>query len=205
MSRPQATIRLVAAVTIAMVLAVGGCSVSTNDEPQAAGNLFGTFLESTTTTTPTSTPEAAGKTEPLYFLETTEGATRLKFAERTFEMDADIEDVLASLFTVLPDTEGAERPEERGLTSAIPETAVLQEATLSADSTVLIIDVSGLFGSIDGTNLRNALAQIVWTATEPQEIRSVLFRRNGEPFTAIVGNGGEVERAVDRRDYTNLG
>lgn len=200
MTRHRTAVRLGTAVVVLLVLAIGGCSVSTNDEPQAAGNLFATLLE-TTTTTSTSVPTEEQKTERLYFLETVDSVTRLRFTERSFDVGADVEEVLRNLFTAPPDTEGT----EPGLTTAIPADAVLAPVSFSdTDPTMLIVDVGGLFGSVDGTRLRNALAQIVLTATESRDVRSVSFRRNGEPTTAIVGNDSEVERPVVRSDYTNL-
>lgn len=202
----RTTLRLAAAVLIACALGAGACSVSTNEEPVAAGDIFQDFLETTTTTTAVTTPAADSRPETVWFLDTSGGATRLEDVTREFDLDAGIEEVLASLVTVPPDTEGAERIAESGLTTAIPESAALSSAALaSPGSTELVVDVSGLFGSIAGSQLRNALAQIVWTATEPPGVDSVSFRADGEQVSPIIGSGETVDRPVDTSDYRTLG
>lgn len=204
MSRLPRPARSVAGVLVAVTLVVAGCSVSTNDEPQAAGNLFNDLLVSSTTTTSSTTPEDVTKSATLYFLEVDEGATRLVPVERDLDIDAEVQEVLANLFTVPPNTAGDERESEEGLTSAIGSTASLRSATLAPNSSQLIVDITGLFGSTQGTGLRNALAQIVWTATADPNVNEVSFRNGGVPVDAIVGNGTSVARAVNRNDYTSL-
>lgn len=197
--------RLLAVVGVTATLVAGACSVSTNEEPVAAGNIFQDFVESTTTTTSPTPPEAETKLEPVYFLRTNGGAARLVPVDREFDLDADVGTVLTDLFTRPPDTDGDERPTERGMTSQITDSAILVTAELSSsDPNELIVDLTGVFGSLDGSPLRNALAQIVWTATSPPDIQRVSFRRDGDPVGAIIGNGETVERAVDRADYTSL-
>lgn len=197
--------RVLAVVGVAMALAAGACSVSTNEEPVAAGNIFQEFVESTTTTTTPTTPEDETKVEPVYFLRTSAGPARLVPVDREFDLDAGVQAVLTDLFTRPPDTEGDERPAERGMTSQITDSAILVSAELSSSNpNELVVDVTGVFGSLDGSALRNALAQIVWTATSAPDIQSVSFRRDGDPVGAIIGNGETVERPVDRTDYTSL-
>ncbi len=180
------------------------CTVSTNEEPVAIGDPFG-LLEPTTTTTSTSTPQAVTKQTVVYFLRSTDGSVALTPVTREVDVAADVQEVLGNLFSVRPD--GAERPDEAGLTSAIPESAVLLGTSFaSADSGRLIVDVRGLFGNdgIQGNDLRNALAQIVWTATEDVDVRDVSFRNNGAPVDAIVGNGQIADGPVNRNDYQSL-
>lgn len=187
---------------LAAAAVVGGCTVSTNEEPVAVGGLFNELLTTTTTTTSTTTPEDVTKSVNVWFLQVTDGSTRLVDVDRDVDVDADVQEVLNNLFTIRPD--GTERPEEAGLSSAIPETAELISATIAPNSSRLVVDVRGLFGSIQGNDLRNALAQIVFTAIEDVSVREVTFRSEGEPQPAIVGSGEIVERPVNRNDYTEL-
>lgn len=190
-------------LVLATSVAVSACTVSTNEEPVAIGDPFG-LLEPTTTTS-TSTPEAVTKPATVYFLRTTDGTVSLTPVTREVAVAADVQEVLSNLFTVRPD--GSERPDENGLTSAIPESAVLLGTSFSTpESGRLIVDVRGLFGNdgIQGNDLRNALAQIVWTATEDVDVRDVAFRNNGAPVDAIVGNGSSADGPVNRNDYQAL-
>lgn len=197
-SRPGRQALWLAVATIALV--VGSCTVSTNEDPVAVGNLFDPLVE--TTTTSTSVPENATKLVTEYLLRTSDGATELVPVEREVDVDAGIEEVLRNLFTVPP---GPDRPpEEAGLSSAISEPARLIDAELSPGTSRLVVNVSGLFGSSGGSGLRNALAQIVWTATESPEITEVSFLDDGEPQNAIVGSGDLVAGAVNRNDYRTL-
>lgn len=193
-----------AAIVVALTAFSAACSVSTNDEPVAAGDLFQDLLVSSTTTTSSTTPEGVTRSATVYFLEVAAGATRLVGVERELDVDAKVQEILANLFTLPPNTAGDERRDEKGLTSAIGSTASLRSATLAPNSSQLIVDVTGLFGSTQGSGLRNALAQIVWTATEESTVSEVAFRNGGVPVAAIVGNGESVERAVNRNDYTSL-
>ncbi len=193
---------LVIALLVAMAIAFAGCSVSTNDEPVAAGDLFDDLVQVSTTTTSTTTPEDVTKPATIYFLKIENNATRLWPVERQVDIDAQIQEVLNNLFTMPLSPE--DRPEEAGLTSAIGDTAELISATKTPDSTQLVVNVTGLFDSAQGSGLRNALAQIVWTATVPSDITEVLFQNNGKPVAAIVDNGKNVDGPVDRSDYAAI-
>ncbi|WP_436795617.1 GerMN domain-containing protein [Actinospongicola halichondriae] len=193
-------------VTLLVLIAVsvGACAVSTNDEPiELSSDLFESLLETTSTTSATSTPSEVTKTEDVYLLRVRSGSTSLEQVPREVDVDAGIQEVLGNLFTVRPDSEGVDRPEEAGLTTAIPETAELVGATLSPGTTTLVVDVRGLFGAggIQGSDLRDALAQIVWTATNG-EVSKVVFRNDGSPVPAAIDNGETTDQPVDRNSYS---
>ena len=190
------------AVAVILALTIAGCSVSTNDKPVAAGDLFDDLVQVSTSTTSTTTPEDVTKPATVYFLKTEEGATKLVPVERQVDIDAQIQEVLNNLFTVPLNPE--DHPEEAGLTSAIGDTAELLSAEVAPDTTRLVVNVSGLFESAQGSGLRDALAQIVWTATVPANITEVSFLSDGKAVAAIVGNGENVDGPVDRSDYTTL-
>ncbi len=183
--------------------AVGGCSVSTNDHPVAASDIFDGLVQVSTSTTSTTTPEDVTRPATLYFLRSqSNGAVRLEPVERQVDVDADIPEILRNLFTTPLDP--VTRPAEAGLTSAIGDTAQLLSAERLPGTTQLVVNVAGLFENTEGRGLRNALAQIVWTATVPSDITEVSFQNNGAPVAAIVGNGETVEGPVDRSDYSTL-
>ena len=190
---------------LALVLAAA-CSVPTNEEPVAVDGVFDRLVQTTTTSSPTTAPEDVTKTVEVYFLRTTDDSTQLVAVDREVSVDAGPTDVLTNLFTTPPAT-GDEAPvAERGLSSAIPETATLLSAVISAGTSRLVVDTQGLFGDrgVQGTQLRNALAQIVCTATDLGVVAEVSFQNDGSSVSAIIGSGETVNGAVDCDDYRNL-
>ncbi len=197
--------RLLCTLVAPLLLAAGACTVPNNDEPvELSGSVPFGLLE-TTTTASTTVPEAVTKAVTVYFLDTTDGGTELTPVPRNVDVAAGIQEVLAHLFTVRPD--GGERPAEDGLTSAIPESAVLLSASRVGDTNRLVVDVRGLFGNegIQGDALRDALAQIVWTATEDPAVGEIVFRNNGQTVQALVDGGEVAEGAVNRNSYDRTG
>ena len=182
----------------AALLLAGACTVPTNDEPI---ELSGSIVPETTTTTSTTSPETATRSVFVYMLETTDAGTILRRVPRTVPIGTGVQGVLANLFTQRP-REDVEL--EQALTSAIPESAALLSASLAPDDpTLLVVDVRGLFGpeGLQGASLRDALGQIVWTATEGEPALRVVFRQDGERRNALVDNLESTDGAVDRDDY----
>jgi spore germination protein GerM len=192
----RARTHLLRAVVVAVL--AGGCTVPTNDEPV---ELSGSIVPDTTTSTSTTSPETDTRQAFAYFLETSDSGTVLRRVPRTVEAGTGVQGVLSNMFTQRP---REDVPLEEGLTSAIPESATLLSATPSEeDPNVLVVDVGGLFGNegVQGTTLRNALAQIVWTATEGDPALQVVFRQDGERRPALVDNLEGTDDPVDRDDY----
>ncbi len=189
---------------VVLVFGIAGCAVSTNDEPVELGSdLFERLLTTTTSSTSTPAGSAVVKAEEVYLLGAANGEVVLEAVPRDVDIDAGIQEVLGNLFTVRPDAEGEERPDEVGLTTAIPETAELISATLSPGTTTLVVDVRGLVGTIQGADLRDALAQIVWTATADSDVvNAVVFRNDGNPVPAAIDSGETTDQPVTRQDYS---
>lgn len=188
------------AALVAALLVAASCDVPTNEQPVELSGPFAQ-LEATTTTSTTS-PEAFSRRVIVWLLRSAGDATVLQPVPRNVDINAGIQEVLRNLFTQPPSDE---RPEEVGLTSAIPSSATLLSAQASdVDPDRLIVDVRGLFGEqgVQGPTLRNALAQIVWTATEPTTgFAEVVFRNDGQPADALVDDLETTSEAVDRSDY----
>ena len=204
MSSLRARVTTVAGI-LALVLA-GACSVPTNEEPVAVEDVFDRLVQTTTTSSPTSTPEDVTRAVEVYFLRSSDDSTRLVAVERDVPVEAGAAIVLTNLFT-MPPASGDDAPiAERGLSSAIPETATLLSAELSSGTSRLVVDTQGLFGprGVQGTGLRNALAQIVCTATDLGTVAEVSFQNEGSPVSAIVGGGETADGAVDCDDYQTL-
>jgi spore germination protein GerM len=195
----RAGARLLAALAAA-VLVLAACDVPTNEEPVELSGPFA-MLE-TTTTTSTTSPAVDSKDVIVWMLRTDGGATVLQPVPRVVNVNAGIQELLNNLFTQPPSDE---RPAEVGLTTAIPSGAVLLAAQPSQiDGDRLVVDVRGLFGEqgLQGVPLRNALAQIVWTATEPGSgFASVVFRSDGQEVDALVDDLETTSDPVTREDY----
>jgi len=187
-------------VVALVALAAAACEVPTNDEPVALSGPFATL--ETTTTTSTPGPRADVREVSVWMLRTQGGATVLQEVVRSVGLDDGVQEVLRALFTQPPSDD---LPEERDLSTAIPSSATLLSAEPSAvDEDRLIVDVRGLFGDegVQGPTLRNALAQIVWTATEDGTgIEEVVFRNDGEPADALVDELESTSEPVVREDY----
>jgi spore germination protein GerM len=94
--------------------------------------------------------------------------------------------------------------QEQGLESSIPSDTVLLDVDYVEESNELVIDLSGALFDVQGEELANAFAQLVWTATELDGVRQVRFKVDGEARRAPDGEGIEQEGAVTRADYSNL-
>ena len=199
------SVAVVVGLALAVVLAAG-CSVSTNEEPVAVEGVFDDLVQATTTSSPTSTPRDATRTAIVYFVRSTERSTALVPVEREVPVEAGVAEILTNLFTVPPATGDAAPLAERGLSTAIPETATLRSASLQPGTSRLVVDTQGLFGErgVQGTQLRNALAQIVCTSTRRSNVETVSFQNEGSPVSAIVGSNELVNGAVDCSHYREL-
>lgn len=182
-----------------LLVVAAACTVPTNDEPV---ELSGSIVPETTTSSSTSSPQTATRDAFVYFLETGDGATVLRRVPRSIEAGTGVQGVLSNLFTQRP---REEETTEQGLSSAIPESATLLSAVADPDDpNLLVVDVRNLFGAeggIQGSELRNALAQIVWTATEGDPALQVVFLQDGERRQALVDDLESTDDAVDRDDY----
>lgn len=197
MTTRRAILRVVAALAL-----TSACTVPTNDGPV---ELSGSIVPETTTSTSTTAVGTDSRPVVVYMLESTDGTTTLRPLPRSVDLGTGVRGVLANLFTQRPSDDV---PGEAGLTSAIPEGAELLSATVDrGDSDRLVVDVRGLFGieGVQGAQLRDALAQIVWTATEDSSgINEVVFRQDGEPRQALLDNLESTTGPVNRGDYARV-
>lgn len=186
-------------LALALLLLAAACTVPTNDEPV---ELSGSIVPDTTTSSTTTSPESETREVEVYLLATNDGTTTLTPVPRTVPRGSGVQGTLSNLFTQRPSDE---RPEEAPLSTAIPESAELLSATPDPDvAERLVVDVRRLFGNegIQGADLRDALAQIVWTATANDSgITEVVFRQDGEPRGALIDNLESTADPVGRRDY----
>lgn len=154
---------------------------------------------------PPSTAEPTQTTEP-----TTEVLVRLYFvrdeklgaAGRTITDPGSIELLAKAAVTEL--LNGVEADDEKaGLGTAIPQGARVDGVTVAGDTATA--DLSKEFESGGGSlSMQLRVAQIVYTLTQFEQIKSVAFEIDGEPVKAIGGEGLIVDPPVDRTDFEAL-
>jgi spore germination protein GerM len=188
------------AVVVALLAALGACGVAENDEPHviAADEVPPGLLEaSPSTSTSVASPTVQAVT--VYYVIQQGEVVRLQGVTREVERADRARDRLAALLA--PPTAEEARV---GITSSIPPDTELLETQLNAAGDELTIDLSRSLFDIQGQGLRNAFAQLVWTATELPGVERVRFRADGEEFRAPDEEGVEQPGAVSRSDYITL-
>jgi len=85
----------------------------------------------------------------------------------------------------------------------IPKTTRL--LGLSVSGGVATVDLSRDFGSGGGSlSMTMRVAQVVYTLTQFPTVDSVRFHIDGEPGTALSGEGVDISKPLRRRDFTDL-
>jgi spore germination protein GerM len=148
-------------------------------------------------TTTTGLPSPTTTVVTVYYLVQQNGTTRLVARPREVADATRAADRLAAL--LLPPT-----PDElaAGILTSIPADTVLIDTDLVGDE--LVVDLSGSLFDVQGEELRNAFAQLVWTATEVEGVRAVRFLVDGEDVNAPDASGIEQAGPVQRGDYILL-
>lgn len=191
----------VAAALLALGVLLGACGVSANDEPHdiAASDLPPDLVASTTTPTITNSQSPTTTPVTIYYLVLQDGVTRLRGVTRDVE-DADRPRARIAALLAPP------TPEEQaaGLLTSIPVDTILLDSELVEADDELVVDLSRSLFDVQGEELRNAFAQIVWTATELEGVRRVRFLVDGEEFRAPDAAGIEQPGAVTRLDYSAI-
>lgn len=193
--------RVVILVVALAVIGAGGCGLSEHSGPRplATDDIPTGLLEETTTT---SSPESQGQPVLVFVISQEPEESRLRAVERRV---TDIRSVQQRIEVLLAEPPTAVEQED-GLASRIPPETELNRIEVSADGSTIVIDLSAEFSrDIQGQALRAALAQLVWTATEPGGLdrAQVAFEIDGEPTTAIDAEGNESD-TVSRADYVEL-
>ena len=181
-------------------LVLAACGVAENDEPHviAVEDLPpGLLDESPTTSTSVASPTVQAVT--VYYLVQQGEVVRLVGVTREVGRADRARDRLAA---VLAPPSAAEA--SLGILTSIPADTALLETELDEGSDELTVDLSRSLFDVQGQELRNAFAQLVWTATELPGVASVRFRVDGEVFRAPDDEGVEQPGAVSRSDYLAL-
>ena len=182
------------------VMAIGACGLDADGDPQAISteDLPPGLIDPNPVATSTTLAESPTTTEvPVYFLVRDGDEERLQEVSREVPASDEPSDRLAALFT--PPTQ-AEADE--GLTSSIPADLVILDASqIDSETKELSVNLSSDLLTIEGAELAKAFAQIVYTATDHDDVSQVGFYVEGEPIPALDAEGVEREGAVTRADY----
>lgn len=188
------------AVLLGLLLAVTGCGLSPNDEPQAieADDIPADILDPNPPTSTTLSDLPTGFVT-VYLIVRKGETTRLSPVQR------DVTDPTsrgAAITALLEPT--SDQEQQQGLSSSIPSDTVLLDTTYVQDGRELVVNLSGALFDIQGKELANAFAQLVWTVTELDGVHQVRFKVDGEAYRAPNAEGIEQDGAVTRSDYGAL-
>ncbi|NKB42009.1 MAG: hypothetical protein GKR86_13430, partial [Ilumatobacter sp.] len=117
---------------------------------------------------------------------------RLRAVSRNDATDA--EELLTSLLAGANEDENA-----LGLTTAIPADLAIEQARTVG--TRLTIDINDALSELSDLGLRQALAQIVATAFEVDQVQQVRLRVNGQNQGWPTGDGEVADRPLTIYDY----
>jgi spore germination protein GerM len=182
-------------------IAVGAaCGVAADDVPQAieAEDLPPDLLDPNPPTSTTVSGSPTGSVT-VYLLIRSANTTRLAPVDREVNNPTNRLELINALLTPPSANE-----QSLGLISSIPGDTVLLNTELVEESRELVINLSGALFDVQGRELANAFAQLVWTVTELDDVRRVRFKVDGENYRAPDADGIEQEGAVTRSDYSAL-
>lgn len=188
------------AVVALAVTVLAACGVGVDDEPRAIpnDNLPANIQDEAGGPSVTESP-VSGQTVAVYFIMTREGGEALQAIERA--ADPTPAGALDALLQQRPN----DQEQDDGIVTRIPSNTTLLEPPSQDEDGVLHVNLSEDIYTVQGEGATFAWAQLVFTATETGGVNAVLFRVEGEPASALDGEGTEVtDRAVTRRDYVDL-
>jgi spore germination protein GerM len=191
--------RLGVLLVLALIVGVAACGLSENGEPRviAASDLPAELADPNPSSSTTAAPSLTTSQIAVYYLVQQDGVPRLIAVAREVEDPSRPRDRLAAM--LLPPT--AEE-QAAGILTSIPSDTVLLNTQLIEDE--LVVDLSQSLFDVQGEELRNAFAQMVWTATELDGVVRVRFLVDGEELRAPDAAGVEQPGAVRRSDYQAL-
>lgn len=195
----RGVITSLALATIAVFVLLAGCGLSPEEEPRAinAKDLPADLTDPTPSTS--TTLQGSNMAVTIYLLARTGDETRLVAVRRKVENANSAGDRITTLLAPLSKEEQA-----RGLMSSIPTDTVLLGTERVEANRELVVDLSGALFDVQGKELANAFAQIVWSVSEMPGIDQVRFRVDGEVYRAPNAEGIEQRGAVTRADYVSL-
>jgi spore germination protein GerM len=198
MTRPTLP-RLVPALLLLLV-GTTACGLSEDSGPKvlAVDDVPADLLDPNPSSS-TSVVQAPNAEVTVYYLVLQDGQPHLRGVTRSVADPTSPSARIAALLQ--PPT-----PEEQaaGITTSIPADTRLLGTQLSQGEPILTIDLSGAVFDVQGAELRNAFAQLVWTATDLEGVSRVRFEVDGEDYRVPDDAGIEQTATVGRADYEAL-
>lgn len=178
----------------AALVALVACGVPNESEPRAleADEVPEALASGATTSTTAPDPDAPSRQVEIWFLDN----ELLQPEFRELEVG---EGAARAVEALLDGTTEEERA--AGVSSSIPAGTELLGSELEGDR--FTVELSEEFTTVAGSELRNAVAQIVFTATGYPDVERVRFRVDGDLVQVPVAGGG-TEQVVTRAEYESL-
>ncbi len=174
-------------VVVLAALASAGCSIPTQGAPSAIPPSrvpFGLLDKHPPTTTSTSIPLRVYVPVKVFFFGPT---NQLQAVERNVPPPAPLTAILAAMLAGPSKAEAA-----GGIATAIPNNVAVISATASitANATVVTVNMNSAFGAITGNNAEEAVAQVVATVAAAYGPNTgVHFEIEGQRTSVPVANG----------------
>ena len=167
----------------------------------AACSSGGGSTSSSRTPTPTASPTPSATASPgatsvvsVYFV----SGEKLQPVRRSA---TGVEVGAAAVRALLAGPSAAERA--GGLSTAVPSGTTLLGLNIAAG--LATVDLSGGYASGGGSlSMTSRVAEVVFTLTHFPTVQRVTFRLDGQPVTALGGEGVDLSRPVTRADYEDL-
>ncbi len=187
---------------VGVVVAAVGCGLAEDGSPEAIApdNVPPDLLDPNPPTS--STLPGSPDTSPVtvYFLDERAGEDNVLTAVEREVVDPTRPGPRIEALLNQPPTE---EESEDGVFTSIPSGVRLLDTDLNQSSQVLRINLSQELFDIEGRELSNAFAQMVWTAAELDGVRQVRFQVDGEDIQARDDEGSE-RSVVNTGDYRSL-
>ncbi len=185
---------------LGLLVGAAGCGLNADRTPQAidAEDLPPDLLDPNPPTS-TTLPGTTTTSVTVYLLIRAGTTTRLSPTQREVADPTSLGERIRALLAATSAQE-----QDAGLISSIPSDTVLLDADLNEADEELVINLSGAFFDVQGQELANAFAQLVYTVTEISGVRRVRFKVDGEAQRAPNAEGIEQDGAVTRADYAAL-
>jgi spore germination protein GerM len=189
--------RVLLAVLVVLALLAGGCGVP-EDEEASPINPDGLPFRPTPDDLEDEPATSGPITEVVYFFDGR--AQRLVPVERSVPSHNSVEDRIGALVAGITQEEA-----DTGLVTFLAEGTALASAPEIVQDRVVVLDFNPAFtqGQANTDHLQ-AVAQVVWTVTDIDGIRAVLFERDGEVQNEVNGDGEQTTGPLDRGDFLDL-